>query len=83
MLKWPLVLGPLHRRGMSPRRSPSTRGLTWVYFSCSLRRHWSLLRNGHRDFYPEHRIRFTAEAQARRFVRFANKALENGVILLS
>jgi hypothetical protein len=40
-----------------------------------------LLRNGHDDFYPEYRIRFTAEAQARRFVRFANKALENGAIV--
>jgi hypothetical protein len=26
-------------------------------------------------------MRFTAEAQAHRFVRFANKALENGVVV--
>jgi hypothetical protein len=62
---------------MSPRRSTRR----WVYFSCSERRHWAHLRNGHDDFYPDRRILFAKKAQADRFVRYANQALQNGVIV--
>jgi hypothetical protein len=37
--------------------------------------------NGTGDWYPEQRIVFAQEAQALRFIRYANKALEHGVVV--